>query len=58
MENKISKNEADIIEIIKRLQSIAEVGLLYSVNDYDKERYAEIKEISLKFWEKLSGKKY
>ena len=55
MENNISKNDADIIELVKRLQSIADIGLLYSVNDYDKERYAEIKEISLRFWQKLSG---
>src|SRR6478609_11020671 len=55
MKNKISKNDADVIELVKRLQSIADIGLLYSVNDYDKERYLEIKNISMQFWEKLSG---
>ncbi len=46
----MTKNEH--IEEIKRLKAIAEVGLLYCKNDYDKQRYTELQEISYKL---LSG---
>lgn len=32
-----------ILDIAKQVRSISEIGLLYSTNDYDKERYAELK---------------
>ena len=32
----------------KRILAIAEAGLLYAKDEYDKERYTEIKELSLK----------
>lgn len=43
------------LEEIKRLQAIADVGLLYSHNEYDKERYAEIRELSIKMLHLASG---
>jgi len=38
----------EFLEEIKRLNPIADVGLLYSHNDYDKERYSAIQNISFK----------
>lgn len=43
----------ELLEEIKKLKSIAEVGLLYA-NDYDKERYVEVREISLHLLQKLT----
>jgi len=34
------------LNLAKRIKSIADIGLLYSPNDYDKERYTELLEIS------------
>jgi ADP-ribose pyrophosphatase YjhB (NUDIX family) len=45
----------ELLEEIKRLTSIADVGLLYCNNDYDRERYAEVKETSLRLLGQLSG---
>ena len=44
-----------MLEDIKRLRAIAETGLLYSRNEYDQERYAELYELSFKLLEKSSG---
>ncbi len=49
----MTKNEH--IEEIKRLKAIAEVGLLYCKNDYDKQRYTELLEISYKLLSNISG---
>lgn len=38
----------DVLEEIKRLKAIADIGLLYSKNEYDKERYSELLEIGYK----------
>ena len=40
---------------ITRLKAIADIGLLYATNEYDKERYAEIQEISFELLNKLSN---
>ena len=40
-------NSNDQIEFAKRLKAIAETGLVYSETEYDKERYSELKEMSL-----------
>ncbi len=37
---------AEFLNEIKRLRSIADTGLLYAKNEYDKERYLELQEIS------------
>lgn len=44
-----------LLEEIKRLKSIAETGLLYCNNAYDKERYLELQEMSLRLLANLSG---
>ena len=43
------------LEEIKRLKAIAETGLLYCNNEYDRERYNELQEMALQFISKLSG---
>jgi ADP-ribose pyrophosphatase YjhB (NUDIX family) len=45
----------ELLDEIKRLKAIAEIGLLYSKNDYDKERYTELQEISYKLLGHTSG---
>jgi ADP-ribose pyrophosphatase YjhB (NUDIX family) len=45
----------ELLEEIKRLQAIADIGLLYCNNDYDKERYLELKDISLKLLHQVSS---
>ncbi len=41
-------------EKIKRIQSLAEIGLEYSDNSFDVERYEELQEISLQLLEKIT----
>lgn len=36
------------LDLIKRVKALAEIGLVYAEDDYDKERYNELREISLK----------
>lgn len=43
------------LDEIKRLKAIADTGLLYSQNEYDVERYAELRDISLKLLNGVSG---
>lgn len=45
----------ELLDEIKRLKAIADVGLLYCKNEYDKERYLELQEISFKLLQKISG---
>lgn len=45
----------ELLNEIKRLKSIADTGLLYCKNEYDKERYLELKEISFRMLQQLSG---
>ncbi|MBK9731280.1 MAG: NUDIX hydrolase [Chitinophagaceae bacterium] len=40
---------------INRIKAIADTGLLYSNNEFDKERYSELKEISLQLMSEVSG---
>lgn len=44
----------DLLEIAKRIQSIARAGLAFSENKYDIERYNQIKDISLSIISQLS----
>ncbi|QMU31103.1 NUDIX hydrolase [Adhaeribacter radiodurans] len=39
----------------KRVQAIAQAGLTYAVNDYDTERYEELRAISVEIMQELSG---
>lgn len=43
------------LEEIKRVKAISDVGLLYSKTDYDRERYEELREISLRMLALMSG---
>lgn len=36
------------LNLIKRIRALADAGLVYSESEYDRERYTELKEISLK----------
>src|SRR6187549_1562349 len=40
---------------ITRLKAIADTGLLYATNEYDKERYLELKELSIQLLSDVSG---
>ncbi len=42
-------------EKIKRIQALAEIGLEFEPNSYDKERYEELHEISLEMLEKMTN---
>ncbi|MEI6945858.1 NUDIX hydrolase [Paraflavisolibacter sp. H34] len=44
-----------LLEVLKRLKALSDTGLLYSNNDYDKERYQELREISLGLLQQISG---
>jgi ADP-ribose pyrophosphatase YjhB (NUDIX family) len=43
-----------MLDIIKRLKSIADIGLLYATDGYDRERYTEIHDISLSLMAQLT----
>lgn len=45
----------NLLEEIKRLKALADTGLLYATNDYDRERYGELREISFRLLEAVSG---
>jgi ADP-ribose pyrophosphatase YjhB (NUDIX family) len=45
----------ELLELAKRLKAIADVGLLYDKNEYDKERYEEVQAISLQLLSGVSG---
>ena len=45
----------EFLNEIKRLRSIADTGLLYTKNEYDKERYLELQEISFRLLNTFSG---
>ena len=44
----------DFLNDIKRLKNIADLGLLYVNDEYERERYAELHEISLKLMSQLT----
>ena len=43
------------LDEVKRLKALADTGLLYCKNEYDKERYLELRQISFSLLNKLSG---
>src|SRR6478672_8515404 len=45
----------ELLEKAKRLKAVADVGLLYCKNEYDKERYAEVQEIAFELLQTASG---
>ncbi|MEP7143877.1 MAG: NUDIX hydrolase N-terminal domain-containing protein [Ferruginibacter sp.] len=46
---------ADLFTLIKRLKSIADIGVLYAENEYDKERYSEILGLGYELLHQLTG---
>ncbi len=48
---------ADSLTLIKRLKTMADTGLLYAENEFDRERYEELLEISHELTSRISGKK-
>ena len=44
-----------LLDTIKSLKAIADTGLLYATNEYDRERYNELHEISLELLSTVSG---
>lgn len=53
MGSLLNKSE-NILNIAKRLRSMAEIGLMYAEIGYDIERYKELKEISFELMEQIS----
>jgi len=45
--------EIQNLELIKRVKALADTGLVYSQDEYDRERYEELREISLKLLSKV-----
>ena len=43
------------LNLIKRIKSLADAGLVYSENKYDEERYTELREISLELLSDISS---
>jgi ADP-ribose pyrophosphatase YjhB (NUDIX family) len=44
-----------LIEKFKRIKAISDVGLLYASSEYEKERYLELRQISLDLMQEISG---
>jgi ADP-ribose pyrophosphatase YjhB (NUDIX family) len=44
----------NMLEEIKRIKAIADIGLLYASNGYEKERYEELKDIAFRLLSQLS----
>lgn len=43
------------LDEIKRLKAISDTGLLYCKNDYDKERYLELRDIAFRLLQQFSS---
>ena len=48
------KGMNELLNDIKRLKNIADIGLLYAKDEFDRERYTELHEISLKLLSQLT----
>ncbi len=44
------------LELMKRIKALADTGLVYAKDEYDRERYEELKEISLQLMAQVSGR--
>lgn len=51
-------NAKEQLDVIKRIKAIAETGLVYAEGGYDRERYEELREISLKLMAEMSGQPF
>jgi len=48
-------NNTELLTLITRLRSVADVGLLYAKNEYDIERYAELQQIAIEMLDNVTG---
>lgn len=48
-------NAEEQLDLVKRLKSIADIGLVYAESDYSEERYQEVRQISLQLMAQISG---
>jgi ADP-ribose pyrophosphatase YjhB (NUDIX family) len=48
-------NNNELLTLITRLRSVADVGLLYAKNEYDIERYHELQQISTEMLDNVTG---
>lgn len=55
MQNSISLMQNFIFEKIKRVQALAEIGLEFSQNIFDRERYIELQDITFQIMEQLTN---
>lgn len=46
---------AALLDDLKRLKNMADIGLLYATNEFDRERYRELQEMALRQMEALNG---
>lgn len=46
------------LEFVKRINALADTGLVYAENEYDKERYEELKEIGLKLMADMTNQPF
>ena len=51
-------NKFGQLEMIKRIKSLSDTGLIYAQNEYEKERYEELRSISLKLLGIVSNKPF
>lgn len=47
----------NLLEEIKRIKAISDVGLLYAANGFESQRYTELQEIALRMLAQLSGQR-
>lgn len=45
----------DLLDELKRLKALADTGLLYCNNEYDRERYTELREMAFRLLQGVSG---
>ena len=48
-------NNSTLLTLITQLRSVADIGLLYAKNEYDVERYTELRHISTQMLDQVSG---
>ncbi|MGN8070563.1 NUDIX hydrolase N-terminal domain-containing protein [Mucilaginibacter sp. SG564] len=48
-------NNSSLLSLITQLRSVADTGLLYAKNEYDIERYTELRHISTQMLDEVSG---
>ena len=51
-------NKDDQLELIKRIKSLSDTGLIYAQNDYEKERFEELRSLSIKLLSIVSNEPF